>query len=258
MKLDKFIKEKFIYKKNQNIIKSLYFLFQKYLKNRPKLSYSGGGVDLLANYFFRNQKKGIYLDVGCYHPINGSNTYLLHKRGWSGINIDLDDGSIDLFNHFRKDDYNKRIAVSDYKGKINLYSYHNRSAVQTVSHENAKKMDQHGLRKIEIECDTLNSIIQESKFKNKEIDFLSIDIEGHELEALKTFDFNKYDPKLVIIEYNDPELVSIEFHYQKIDNIMKSEIYKFMYEKNYKFVNWHHCDLVFISETIFKKRKVGI
>ena len=44
--------------------------------------------------------------------------------------------------------------------------------------------------KIEIECDTLNSIIDNSKFKNMEIDFISIDIEGHDLNALREFDFN--------------------------------------------------------------------
>ena len=231
MQLDKYLKEKFIYSSKSNIIKTLYFFIQKYLKNKPKNSYSFGGVDLLANHFFRNQKKGIYLDIGCYHPINGSNTYLLYKKGWNGINIDLDNDSIDLFNYFRKNDYNKQIAVSDYKGKITLHTYHNRSAVQTVNRQNAKWMNSKGLKKIEVQCDTLNSIIENSEYKNKEIDFLSIDIEGHELTALKEFNFNRYKPKLVIIEYNDPEIVSLEFHYQKIETVMNSEIYKFMYDQ---------------------------
>ena len=256
MQLDKYLKEKLIYSNKSNIFKKIYFLIHRYFKNKPKFSYSGGGVDLLVNHFFRSQKKGIYLDIGCYHPINGSNTYLLYKKGWNGINIDLDEYSIDMFNNFRSDDLNKQVAVSDYKGKITLYTYHNRSAVQTVNQQNAEKMNPKGLKKINIECDTLNSIIENSKFKNMEIDFLSIDIEGHELNALRTFDFNKYKPKLVVIEYNDPELATLEFHYQKIENVMKSEIYKFMYDQNYKFVNWHHCDLVFISDSIFKNRKI--
>ncbi len=258
MKLDKYLKEKFIYTDKRNILKILYFLSQKYLKNKPKYSYSFGGVDLLINYFFRNQIEGIYLDVGCYHPINGSNTYLLYKKGWSGINIDVDKGSIDMFNYYRKNDYNKQVAVSDHKGKITLYTHHDRSAVQTVNKKNAERMNNNGLKKIEVKCDTLNSIIQESSFKDKKIDLLSIDIEGHELNALRLFDFYKYSPKLVIIEYNDPELTSIEFQYQKIENIMKSAIYKFMYEKNYKFVNWHHSDLVFISNSVFQERSVYV
>ena len=256
MKLDKVIKKKFVYSKNKNLIKSLYFLIHKYFKNKPKKSYSFGGVDLLVNHFFKNQKKGIYIDIGCYHPIQGSNTYLLFKKGWNGINIDLDQGSIDLFNHFRKNDYNKKIAISDKKGQLTLYSHHDRSAVQSVSIENSKRMSQEGLEAYQIECDMLNSVIEESQFKNKKIDFLSIDIEGHELTALKNFDFEKYDPSLVVIEYNDPELISLEFYYQKIENLINSEIYKFMIAKQYKFVNWHHADLIFASNTIFKKRQV--
>ena len=255
MQLDKFLKEKFIYSKKSNIFKTLYFIIQKYLKSRPKYSYSFGGVDLLVNHFFRNQKKGIYLDIGCYHPINGSNTYLLYKKGWSGINIDLDESSIDMFNNFRRNDFNKQVAVSDYKGIITLYTHHKRSAVQTVNQKNAERMEVNGLKKIEIKCDTINSIIENSKFSNKKIDLLSIDIEGHELTALRTFDFSKYEPKLVIIEYNDPELAKLEFYYQKIENVMNSEIYKFMYDQNYKFVNWHHSDLIFISDSIFQERK---
>ncbi len=256
MQLDKYLKEKFIYSKKSNILKTFYFIVQKYLKHKPKYSYSFGGVDLLINHFFRNQKKGIYLDIGCYHPINGSNTYLLYKKGWSGINIDLDEDSIEMFKNFRSKDYNKRVAVSDYKGKITLYTYHKRSAVQTVSQKNAKHMNLDKLKQIEIECDTINSIIENSKFRDSKIDLLSIDIEGHELNALRSFDFNKYEPKLVIIEYNDPELATLEFYYQKIENLMESEIYKFMCNQNYKFVNWHHSDLIFVSNSIFHKREV--
>ena len=257
MRLDKLIKNKFIYTKKSNLLRTLYFFFH-FIKIHYYKSYSQGGVDLLVNKFFKNQTNGVYLDIGAYHPIKWSNTYLLHKKGWNGINIDLDEHSIEMFKHFRTNDHNRQIAVSDCKGYVDLYRYHKRSAVQTVSSDSAKKMNNDILEKIKIKCDTLNSIIQNSPFKDKKIDFLSIDIEGHELAALKDFDFEKFGPKLVVIEYNDPELVSFEFQYQKIENIMKSQIYKFMYEKDYKFVNWHHADLIFISNTVFKQRKVYI
>ena len=255
MKLDKLIKDKFIYTKKNNIIRTLYFFFH-YIKIHYFKSYSQGGVDLLVNRFFKNQDVGIYLDVGAYHPIKWSNTYLLHKKGWKGINIDLDEHSIEMFKYFRTNDHSRQIAISDYEGHIDLYRYHERSAVQTVSSDAAKRMDSDIVNKIVVKCDTLNNIIEDSPFKDKKIDFLTIDIEGHELEALQNFNFKKFEPKLVVIEYNDPELVSFEFQYQRIENIMNSKIYKFMYDKNYKFVNWHHADLIFISDTIFKQRKV--
>ena len=75
-----------------NIFKKIYALLNGIYRKQSekKNSYSLGGVDLLVNYLFRNKKLGVYIDVGCNHPIKNNNTYLLHKRGWSGINIDLD------------------------------------------------------------------------------------------------------------------------------------------------------------------------
>ena len=73
------------------------FLIRK-IKTR-KISYSLSGVDLLIDYIFKNKKYGFYIDIGCNHPVYSNNTYLLYKRGWKGINIDLDAKSIELFNN---------------------------------------------------------------------------------------------------------------------------------------------------------------
>jgi hypothetical protein len=69
-----------------------------------KISYSFNAVDLIIDYIFKNKNNGFYLDVGSQHPISNNNTYLLFKRGWSGINIDLDKKNIDLFNTARPND----------------------------------------------------------------------------------------------------------------------------------------------------------
>ena len=79
----------------------------------PKRSYSMLGEDLIVEKFFKNKKNGFYVDVGCYHPIDGNNTYLLSKKGWSGINIDLNAISINLFDRTRKNDSNLNIAISN-------------------------------------------------------------------------------------------------------------------------------------------------
>ena len=93
-----------------------------------KISYSYGGIDSLILDIFKNQKNGFYLDIGCGHPIKNNNTYLLNKKGWSGINIDLDEENIDLFNSYRKKDVNLATAVSDKEGETDLYFYHSKSA----------------------------------------------------------------------------------------------------------------------------------
>ena len=72
----------------KNIINylSIYKRKFKYKKN----SYSFNSVDLIIEYLFKNKNNGFYLDVGAQHPISNNNTYLLFKKGWNGINIDLD------------------------------------------------------------------------------------------------------------------------------------------------------------------------
>ena len=47
---------------------------------------------------------------------------------------------------------------------------------------------------------TLNSVLKNSKFKDKQIDFLNIDVEGADFEALRSLDFKTYNPKIICIE----------------------------------------------------------
>jgi len=212
-----------------------------------KISYSYGGIDSLVLNIFKNQKKGFYLDIGCGHPIKNNNTYLLNKRGWSGINIDLDEENIDLFNSYRKKDVNLATAVSDKEGETDLYFYHNKSALNTISKENAdfQKAKVSAIKKIKTQ--TINKIIENSQFKDRKIDFLSVDVEGSELAILKTFDFTKYSPKVIVVEYLDLSLKKLEIKNLNINNIIKSEIYKLILSKNYTLANILHSDLVFIN-----------
>ena len=77
-----------------------------------KSYYSFSGVDVLINDIFKKQENGFYLDIGCQHPVKHNNTYKLHKKGWKGVNIDLDQDNIDLFNLSRPNDLNICSAVS--------------------------------------------------------------------------------------------------------------------------------------------------
>ncbi len=212
-----------------------------------KVSYSYGGIDSLVLNIFKNQKEGFYLDIGCGHPIKNNNTYLLNKKGWCGINIDLDEENIDLFNSYRKKDVNLATAVSDKEGETNLYFYHNKSALNTISKENAdfQKAKVSAIKKIKTQ--TINKIIENSLFKDRKIDFLSVDVEGSEFAILKNFDFTKYSPKVIVVEYLDLSLKKLEIKNLNINNIIKSDIYKLIESKNYTLANILHSDLVFIN-----------
>ena len=212
-----------------------------------KISYSYGGIDSLILNIFKNQKNGFYLDIGCGHPIKNNNTYLLNKKGWSGINIDLDKENIDLFNSYRKKDINVATAVSDKEGETDLYFYHSKSSLNTISKENAdfQKAKVSSIRKIKTQ--TINKILENSPYKDRKVDFLSVDVEGSELSILKNFNFKKYSPKVIVVEYLDLSLKKLEIKNLNINNILKSDIYKLIISNNYTLANVLHSDLVFIQ-----------
>ncbi len=220
-----------------------------YIKSftHKKISYSYGGIDSLILNIFKNKKNGFYLDIGCGHPIKNNNTYLLNKKGWKGINIDLDKDNIDLFNSYRKNDFNLTTAVSDKEGETDLYFYHSKSALNTISKQNAdfQKAEVSKIKKVKTQ--TINNIIENSPYKDKKIDFLTIDVEGSELSILKNFNFQKYLPKVIVVEYLDLSLKKLEIKNLNISNIINSDIYKLIISKNYTLANVLHSDLVFIQ-----------
>ena len=249
MKIEEKIKSKFLYTNGFNFFKFFYYNFQ-FLKSKikPRVVNSNWGLDLIVNVILRNIKKGVYVDVGCHHPLINNNTYYLYKRGWNGINIDLDFNSIEMFNYFRPGDDNYKTAVSNKKGDAKLYFFHNRAPKNTIN-----KLNSRGAKSVKkIQTEKLDDILKKSKIKIKKIDFLTIDVEGNELNVLKGLNFNKYEPKVISIELINKNLNS--FYDQKIEYIQKSKIYKFLVKKNYKLANWIHDDLIFVSNRFLNKK----
>ena len=229
---------------NQILLK-LNLIHKKILSKKNYFSFSG--VDILIENIFRNQKNGFYIDVGCQHPIKNNNTYLLYKKGWSGINIDLDKDNIDLFNVSRISDDNINIAASNKINEVDLFFFHKKSPINTID----KKTSQFQKAKIssikKIKTNTLNNIIKSSKYSNKKIDLLSIDVEGHELPVLEGLDFDKYSPNVIVIEYLDLNVSKLEIKNLNIENVINSKIYKFLTLKKYILVNSIYSDLIFIK-----------
>ena len=230
-----------------NKISSYLNLFHKKLFFK-KNYYSFSGVDVIIENIFRNENHGFYIDVGCQHPIKNNNTYHLYKKGWQGINVDLDIDNINLFKTARPKDHNINVAVSSKIGEANLYFYHKKSPINTIDkktsdYQKAKISD---IRKIKTE--TLNNIINYSKFKNKKFNFLSIDVEGHELEVLKGLDLNKYKPDVIVVEFLDLSTKKLEVKNLNIDNLFKTELFKYLTLKNYILVNYIYSDLIFINK----------
>ena len=162
-----------------------------------KKSYSQCGEDIFILKFFKDKvTKGTYLDIGAFNPIKFNNTYLLHKKGWKGTNIDLNQTSIDLFNILRPNDKNICAAISNKVEKVEVYIENLFSPLNTISPDHIKLFNNNKLKKktYNIETKIINSLI------NHKFDFLNIDIEGLDIKVLKSINLKFYNPRLICIE----------------------------------------------------------
>ena len=147
------------------------------------------------------------MDIGCFHPTRHNNTYKMYKRGWSGINIDLNPLTIELFNFARAKDININAAISDKEEIKRLYFVDELNTQNTLeanhllflkNHHNLKEEE---ISHQEIKTKRLDRILDEHNFND--IDFMNIDVEGHELNIINSIDFVKYRIKYICIEMID-------------------------------------------------------
>ena len=115
-----------------------YLYYNLIIRNKiynKRKTYSQFKEDIFLKKYFQNINQGFYVDIGCYHPIKYSNTALLYNKGWSGINLDLNQTSIDLFNIARKRDKNICAAISNKNESTFFYFVHLLSPINTLDKE---------------------------------------------------------------------------------------------------------------------------
>ena len=191
----------------KNFITYYFYKKMKIFRNSSKNEHLGEfGEDIFIRRFFKNETKGIYVDIGCYHPVKGSLTYYLFKKGWKGLNVDLSKVSVDLFKISRPRDYNINAAVTDFDGDTSYYESWAINQQNSLISENEKK-------KIKVKAYKLNTLL--NNFKISKVDYLNIDVEGNEFKVISSFDFEKFQPKLISIEqniYNSEKLFDDKCH----------------------------------------------
>ena len=231
--------------KKYPMFKKLYLFYNIYIRNYNFL-YSGnqfGAEEKLLSYF-KKDYKGTYVDIGCFHPTKHSNTSKFYKRKWRGINIDLNPLTIDLFNLARPKDINICAAISNSVKSTDLYFVGDLSSENTLEKKHTKWLkktfnyNQKKFLKKKIKTKKINDILE--KYKFYDIDFMNIDVEGHEVNILKSLNLSKFN-----IKYFCVEIIS-----QNYSQKHKNEILNFFKKNNYKI---KYIDRIVGINYIFKK-----
>jgi FkbM family methyltransferase len=170
-----------------------------------EFSFSECGEDLavvrLANQF--GLKSGVYVDAGAFQPVLLSNTLLLYKRGWRGINIDLQEDVIAEFRNCRRRDHNVAACLSDSESAVRVayYAAGNLNRVLPADDQDERSLiGSAPMRVTKTPTTTLTRIIEQSPFRLEQIDYLNIDCEGHDFTVLRGLDLTRCRPRILTIE----------------------------------------------------------
>jgi len=213
-------------------------------------SFSQGGEDVILKNIFWNKivtkTNGFFIDIGAYHPVKGSNTFLFYNHGWNGINIDPNPYTINLFNKKRKRDINIQAAISDKEEESTYYYYGETFSQNSLSKEFMQKFGNSApAKEMKINTFRLETILNQHSHKFNQIDFLNIDVEGLDYNVLISNDWNKFRPKIVIVEIEGIT----------IDDIIKDKSSIFLKQNQYSF--YTRVPMGKISSAIFIDERIS-
>ena len=169
--------------------------------------YGQQGEDFLTDKIFQGNATGFYVEIGCLDGIEFSNTYLFEKKGWKGICIEAHKDFVELLKMNRPSSQIVHCAVGE-KDQESVTFYANKigslSTLDKTQEERWKKNYKeffYGFEEQIVAMKTLTTIFAELNVD--QIDFISLDIEGYEVQALSGLDLSRYKPRIFIIEYKD-------------------------------------------------------
>lgn len=201
-------------------------------------SYSQEGEDILIGALLATTPKGYYVDIGCHHPHRFSNTYLLYKRGWSGLCIDPLPGTRRAFARARPRDVVVEAGISLECGQLRYFMF-NEAALNTFDPELAKiqaaRTGFHIVRTITCPTRSLRTLLEEQGVG--QIDFMTVDVEGFDLVVLRSNDWTRWRPRVLIVECLDARL----------DQISEDPIHAFLIEQGYLAVQKIGRNIIFVE-----------
>ncbi len=206
---------------------------------KPRASYSQAAEDLIIELLLQRSSNLHYIDIGCLWPVKLSNTYLFYLNGGSGLCIDPNPDVAAEFATVRPRDIFVNAGVSSTSANM-VYSMFENPVFNTFDSARREKVLRKSrpgrrlVKEIPVDVKPLDRILEEVGWWDKapKTDFLSIDVEGHELEVLKSAPLGRLAPELVVCE-----------QFGAVEHIAASPIAIFLREAGYHLIaaTGHDC-----------------
>lgn len=167
----------------------------------PPLLPSEDGEEIILYNFFDQKRTGFFVEVGAFNGVELSNTYLLEALGWTGILIEPHPELYKQCVPSRPFSKVLNVAASDQQGTLNFTiavgSEWLSFSGNNPDRESRVRTGGGSLKSIEVPALTLNEILKDC---SEPIDLISIDVEGYELNVMRGLDFERFRPKVFLIE----------------------------------------------------------
>ncbi len=215
-----------------------------------KASYSQSGEDVIIDYIFTSMKlwRPAYIDVGAHDPFYLNNTMLFYEKGCRGVNVEPNPALLDRFLKYRPGDVNVCMGVAGAAGELDFYRM-SAPSMGTFSREEAERLDRETSVKIvgavKVKVETLPALTARH-FGGAFPDLLSLDVEGLELEILRTIDYEKAFPTVICVE----TLTYSENRTERKDG----DIIDFILSRGYMLYADTYINSIFVRETAWKGR----
>jgi FkbM family methyltransferase len=206
-----------------------------------RISYSFTGEDRIIDALLKPliTYNGFYVDAGCNDPRFLSNTFLFYKKGWKGICIDANEKLIKKFQEIRPRDKAVCALLSNEKKSMEFIELINNTLSSTDTAYLSQMIEEGQTvvnRKI-MAAQTLTEILDQNNAPAY-FDLLSVDVEEHDFSVLQSLDFQKYHPRLIVVEAEDFDII----------NPGKHLIYSFLEGKGYSLKGYILTNLYFMKE----------
>jgi FkbM family methyltransferase len=173
-----------------------------------KLSYAQNMEDYHLDLLFADQADGTYVDVGGGHPVADNVSFWFYLKGWRGLVVEPQDELADIYQGVRPRDHTVACLAGRMDGEAEFHVVDKLHGLSTSVRERAAGAAQFGagFTTVRRPVRTLASLCAEAGLTR--IDFLKIDVEGGESDAIAGMDFKRWRPRVVVVEAVAPSSVA--------------------------------------------------
>jgi FkbM family methyltransferase len=165
------------------------------------LSYAQRFEDIHLLRCFGDQPEGFYIDVGAGHPVYDNVSFAFYLRGWRGITVEPNPHLAQLSRAVRPRDIHRELLLGARTGTATLYLFREFHGLSTMVESAARAAEAevgHHAETVALPVTTLQALCAEAKPPT--IDFLKVDVEGAEADVLAGGDWQRFRPRLVVVE----------------------------------------------------------